>query len=171
MQKLLTYIFLLSVLVSYTQEDPTLFTFDANTFYGTILEHNPDISHLITDHPTGMILAYNRKTYGFEDWESRYNYPDWGFSFVYQDMKNQNLGDNYGLYAHYNFYFLNRNLMFRIGQGIAYTSNKYDRETNFLNNAYGSDLLSTTYIMLNYKKERIFKRLGLQAGISIVHYS
>ncbi|MBT8303289.1 MAG: acyloxyacyl hydrolase [Bacteroidia bacterium] len=171
MQKLLTYIFLLSVLVSYTQEDPTLFTFDANTFYGTILEHNPDISHLITDHPTGMILAYNRKTYGFEDWESRYNYPDWGFSFVYQDMKNQNLGDNYGLYAHYNFYFLKRNLMFRIGQGIAYTSNKYDRETNFLNNAYGSDLLSTTYIMLNYKKERIFKRLGLQAGISIVHYS
>ena len=61
------------------EEDPNIFTIDANFFYGTILEHNPDMSHLITDHPTGLILSYNKKTYGFKDWESRYNYPDWGF--------------------------------------------------------------------------------------------
>ncbi len=171
MQKLLTYILLIVTYVSFSQEDPKLFTLDANYFYGTILEHNPDISHLITDHPTGLILSYNRKTYGFKSWESRYNYPDWGFSLVYQDMKNQHLGENYGLYAHYNFYFLKRNLMFRIGQGIAYTTNPYDKEENFRNVAYGSDLLSSTYVMLNYKKERIYKGFGLQAGISIIHYS
>lgn len=86
-------------------------------------------------------------------------------------MKNDILGENYGLYAHYNFYFLKRNLNFRIGQGIAYNTNPYDKETNFRNSAYGSHLLSTTYLMLNYKKENIFKGLGLQAGISLVHYS
>jgi len=171
MQKLLTYIFLFFTYVSLAQEDHKLFTLDANYFYGTLLEHNPDIAHLITDHPNGMILSYNRKTYGFKSWESRYNYPDWGFSFVYQDMKNQSLGENYGLYAHYNFYFFKRNLMFRIGQGVAYTTNPYDKEKNFKNIAYGSDLLSSTYMMFNYKKERIHKGFGLQAGISLIHYS
>lgn len=171
MQKLLTYILLLLASASFSQEDPKLFTLDANYFYGTILEHNPDISHLITDHPNGLILSYNRKTYGFEPWESRFNYPDWGFSFLYQDMKNQNLGEHYGLYTHYNFYFFKRNLMFRIAQGLSYSTNPYDKEKNYLNNAYGSDLLSSTYIMLNYKKENVYKGFGLQAGVSIVHYS
>ncbi|MFT4610663.1 MAG: hypothetical protein ACJA1H_001630 [Glaciecola sp.] len=172
MNRFLVYLFCLFCLSTFAQEeDPNLFTLDANVFYGTILEHNSDISHLITDHPSGLIVSYSKKTYGFKDWESRYNYPDWGFSFIYQDMKNRNLGENYGLYAHYNFYFLNRNLNFRIGQGITYTTNPYDKNTNFLNNAYGSDLMSSTYLMFNYKKENIFKGLGWQAGISVIHYS
>ena len=172
MKRFLNCLFcLLYMSVLAQDEDPKRFTLDANFFYGTILEHNSDISHLITGHPTGFILGYNRKTYGFKDWESRYNYPDWGVSFVYQNMKNDVLGENYGLYAHYNFYFLNRNLNFRIGQGIAYTTNPYDKVENFRNSAYGSDLLSSTYVMLNYRKENIFKGFGVQAGISIVHYS
>lgn len=152
-------------------ENDNNFSLDASLFYGTILEHNPDIAHLITDHPTGFILSYNKKTYGLNAWESRFNYPDWGFSFIYQDMKNPVLGENYGVYAHYNFYFLKRNLNLRIGQGIAYNTNPYDKETNFKNNAYGSHLLSTTYLMLNYKKENIFKGFGVQAGVSVIHYS
>ncbi|WP_425077670.1 acyloxyacyl hydrolase [Psychroserpens sp. S379A] len=152
-------------------ENHNNFSLDASLFYGTILEHNPDIAHLITDHPTGFILSYNKKTYGLNAWESRFNYPDWGFSFIYQDMKNPVLGENYSVYAHYNFYFLKRNLNLRIGQGIAYNTNPYDKETNFKNNAYGSHLLSTTYLMLNYKKENIFKGFGVQAGISVIHYS
>lgn len=164
------FLFLMGSL-SFAQDDPGLFTLDVNYFYGTILEHNPGIAHLITDHPTGLILSYNKKTYGFRPWESRYNYPDWGFSFTYQDMKNEYLGENYALYAHYNFYFLNRNLNFRVGQGIAYTTNPYNKETNYMNTAYGSDFMSSTYIMLNYKKEKVFKGLGFQAGVSIIHYS
>lgn len=144
---------------------------DANYFYGSILLHNPDITHLITDHPTGFIASYNRQTYGFEDWESRFNYPDYGTSFIYQNLKNTHLGENYGLYAHFNFYFLKRNLKFRIGQGIAYTTNPYDKKENFRNSAYGSHLLSSTYMMLNYDKPNLFKRFGLQAGISVIHYS
>ncbi|MEH6535364.1 MAG: acyloxyacyl hydrolase [Psychroserpens sp.] len=172
MKHLIACIFcLFTILVSSQEKDPNLFTLDVNFFYGTVLEHNPDISHLIADHPTGLILSYSKKTYGFKDWESRFNYPDWGFSFVYQDMKSETLGENYGLYAHYNFYFLKRNINLRIGQGIAYTTNPYDKAENFRNNAYGSDLLSSTYVMLNYKKENIFKGFGVQAGISIVHYS
>ncbi|MFC4722363.1 acyloxyacyl hydrolase [Geojedonia litorea] len=171
MKQFLTYVLCLSVSVMYSQDHENGTSLDVNYFYGTILEHNPDIAHLITDHPTGFILSYNKKTYGLKDWESRYNYPDWGFSFIHQDLKNYYLGENYSLYAHFNFYFLNRNLMFRVGQGIAYATKPYDKENNYINNAYGSDLLSTTYVMLNYKKENLFEGFGIQAGISIIHYS
>ena len=51
--------------------------FELDYFYGSILEHNSDIAHLITGHPSGFNLAFNHKTYGHNEWESRYNYPDW----------------------------------------------------------------------------------------------
>lgn len=152
-------------------DDRTNYTFEANAFYGSIMLHNPDITHLITEHPSGFILGYNRKTYGLEDWQQWYNYPDLGATFIYQDMVNPTLGKNYSVYAHFNFYFLKRNVQFRIGQGVAYTTNPYDKTENFRNNAYGSQLLSSTLLMLNYHKENIYKGLGFKAGISIIHYS
>ena len=164
---------LLSITFCFSQDGdiPKRYTLDASQFYGSILLHNPDISHLISEHPDGLILSLNRKTYGHEEWEELYNYPDVGYSFVYQNMNNNTLGINFGLYAHFNFYFFKRNIQFRVGQGIAYTTNPYDKDKNFRNNAYGSDFMSSTYLMLNYHKENIFKGLGFKAGISIIHYS
>ncbi|MFX0557445.1 acyloxyacyl hydrolase [Maribacter sp. CXY002] len=165
------FIFPFTFCFSQNGEELKKYTLDANQFYGSVLLHNPDISHLITNHPAGVILSYNRKTYGSKEWEALFNYPDYGASFIYQDMNNATLGKNIGLYAHYNFYFVKRNIQFRVGQGIAYTTNAYDKEDNFRNNAYGSDFLSSTYLMLNYHKENIFKGLGFKTGISLVHYS
>jgi len=144
---------------------------EVNYFQGTIIKHNPILSHLITDHPSGVFIAYNRKTYGWNEWESRYNYPDWGFSFIYQDMKNSYLGEHYGVYAHYNFYYFKRKLSFGFGQGLSYATNPYDPETNFQNNAYGSQLLSSTYLKLNYANENLYKGLGVRAGFGLIHYS
>ncbi|WP_290696344.1 acyloxyacyl hydrolase [Lacinutrix sp.] len=166
-----TYILFFSLCVLAQEKGNDPFTIDANYFYGNIAEHNSDISHLITGHPTGIILSYNKKTFGKNAWESRFNYPDYGASFIYQDSKNETLGNNFGVYAHYNFYFFKRNLMFRIGQGIAYNTNPYDKVENFRNNAFGTGLLSSTYVMLNYKKENIFKGFGFQTGLSLIHYS
>jgi len=172
MRNHLLVMFCLVSLTSFSQDEELKpFSIDFSPFYGTILEHNPDISHLITDHPTGFVLSFNRKTYGFNEWERRYNYPDWGFSLTYQDMHNANLGNIVGLYSHFNFYFLKRNLVFRIGQGIAYTNKPYDKKDNFINNAYGSHLLSSTYLKFNYIKENLYKGLGLNAGFTVIHYS
>ncbi|AZQ43558.1 acyloxyacyl hydrolase [Nonlabens ponticola] len=148
-----------------------IFTIDASYLYGTILQHNPDISHLITDHPTAILLSYNRKTYGGQEWQSRYNFPDYGFSFAYQDMKNRFLGEAYGAYAHYNFYFFNRNMQFRVGQGISYMTRPFDVDSNPQNNAYGTRLTSSTYLLGNYRKENLFHGFGFQVGASIIHYS
>ncbi len=144
---------------------------DLNYFRGNIALHNNDILHLIQGHPEGYILSWNKKTYGFNDWEQRYNYPDFGATFAYQNMKNDVLGSVSSLYAHYNFYFFNRNLMFRIGQGLAYAEEIYNKDTNFRNIVYGTHLMSSTFVMLNYKKERIIDRFGVQVGFSLIHYS
>lgn len=173
MKAILTYITCLFVVLVYAQDVPTKahYSVDVNYFYGNIALHNTDILHLIKGHPEGVIASFNRKTFGHEEWEQRYNYPDYGATFIYQDLKNDVLGTTFGLYGHYNFYFLKRNLMLRIGQGIGYSSNPYDRLSNYKNIAFGSHLLSSTFVMLNYKKERLFKRFGVQAGVSLVHYS
>jgi len=171
LKNLLLFLLMTTVCLSQESKELRKYTLDASQFYGSVLLHNPDISHLITNHPGGVILSYNRKTYGDEEWQELYNYPDVGYSFIYQDMNNETLGKNYSLYAHYNFYFFKRNMQLRVGQGIAYTANPYDKETNFRNNAYGSDFLSSTYLMFNYHKENLIKGLGVTAGISLIHYS
>jgi len=172
MNRFLTCLFLLCSIYTFSQEGKTsVSTFDVNYFHGNIALHNDDILHLITGHPEGVILSWNKKTFGFKDWEQRYNYPDYGLSFIYQDLKNEYLGHNFSVYGHFNFYFFKRNLMLRIGQGLAYATKPYDKYDNPKNIAFGSTLLSSTYVMLNYKKENIFKQFGIQAGLSLIHYS
>jgi len=171
MKQLFTCILCLCLSVAFSQEKQTSSYIEVNYFKGNIALHNDDILHLIKGHPEGFILSWNKKTFGNQDWEQRYNYPDYGFSFSYQNLKNDVLGNNYSLYAHYNFYFLKRHLMFRIAQGLAFTTNPYDKIDNHKNNAFGSTIMSSTYLMLNYKKERIFDRFGVQAGLALIHYS
>ena len=172
MKYFFTYLCCFCFCIAFSQEKKqTSSSFDVNYFSGNIALHNDDILHLIKGHPEGFIFSWNKKTFGEEAWQQRYNYPDYGLSMTYQDLKNEVLGNNVAIYAHYNFYFLKRNLMFRIGQGLGYTTNPYDKVANPRNNAFGTHLLSSTYVMLNYKKERIFNRFGLQAGFSLLHYS
>ena len=172
--KAIIFILILINFSSFSQERSKSISssFDVNYSYGVIANHNSDILHLITGHPESVLISWNKKTFGLKKWEQTFNYPDIGVSILYQDFKNKYLGKNYSLYAHYNFYFLKRNVMFRVGQGIAYTTNPYDRESNYRNIAFGTKLLSSTYIMLNFKKERLFgSRFGVQAGLTLNHYS
>ena len=168
---LIAVLFFFTTILFSQQNELKFYSLEADYFYGTIIEHNPDIAHLITGHPTGLMLSLNRKTYGFNGWEGRYNYPDWGVTFAYQDLKNPYLGEAYSIYGHFNFYFFNRNLVFGMGQGIALATNPYDPETNFQNNAYGSKILSSTFLRLNYIKENLYKGIGIHAGLGLIHYS
>ncbi len=162
-------LFASSILCAQEEQHPYSLEFDYT--YGSILEHNPDISHLITEHPRGFTLTYNRKTYGFNEWERRYQYPDWGFTFIYQDQVNPILGKNYSVVAHMNWYFYNRNLVIRVGQGVGVASNPFDEINNPENNAYGTKLVSNTFVKANYVRENVWNGLGFHAGFSIIHYS
>lgn len=173
MNKYLIYMLFFMIAVKGLSQDEKkdIFSFGAGYFYGNIYEHNPDISHLIKGHPTGLFLMFNKKTFGLKEWEKKYNYPDWGLSLSYQNLKNTVLGDNYSMYGHYSFYFLKRNLQLSLGTGIAFNTNPYNEDFNFSNNAYGSKILSSSFIKINYIKENSWNGLGFQVGILFLHYS
>lgn len=173
MNNYLVYILFFFISLSGFSQDKknNKFSLEGSYFYGNIYEHNKDISHLIKGHPTGVFLALNKKTYGLKEWEKKYNYPDWGVSFNYQNLKNTLLGDNYSVYGHYNFYFFKRNVQLSVGTGLAYSTNPYDEDSNYSNIAYGSKFMSTTFIRTSYIKDNIWKGLGVQAGLLFIHYS
>ncbi|MBQ0117493.1 MAG: acyloxyacyl hydrolase [Flavobacterium sp.] len=150
---------------------PNTLEVEASYFYGSILPHNKSILHLITDHPEGAIISVQKKTYGSKPWQSHFNFPDYGLSFQFQNNKNPELGNLYGVYAHMNFYFFKRNIQFRVGQGIAYATHPYDKVENQRNTAYGAHFMPSTYFNLTYKTPVILKNLGAHIGFNFVHHS
>ena len=164
----LKYLFVLLFFNGYAQEN---WSVSAHYFQGAILPHSKNISHLITNKPTGFLLSFNHRTTGTKEWQHEYRFPDVGFSLHFQDNHNETLGNLYGLYGHYNFYFLNRKLQLRIAQGVAHATNPYNKETNFRNVAYGSKFMPSTYFMVSYDQPRIWKNIGLNTGFTFVHHS
>lgn len=144
---------------------------DVSVFRGNILPHTQDLGHLITDHPYGFMINFSKQTHGKKEWHRVYNFPDFGGYFMYQDYKNEFLGTNYALGAHYNFYFLNRKLQFKLAQGITYNTNPYHKVTNSKNKAFGSKLDANINLALNYKKENLIENIGFQAGFLFTHSS
>ena len=138
---------------------------------GNVLPHGEDIYHLIKGHPDGLMLSFLTKTHGSEEWQKEYDFPDYGGYFLYQDFKSYQLGVTYAAGALYNFYFLNRHLQIRLAQGIAVTTNPYDKVANSKNKAFGTQILDNTNIGVNYTNQNLFKHIGINAGILFTHYS
>ena len=144
---------------------------EVNYFTGNVMQHAPDLAHLVTGHPEAVMVMLSKKTYGTEEWQRAYNYPDYGVYLLYQDFKNPYLAHNFAIGGHYNFYFLNRSLTFNVAQGIAYVTKPYNKETNNKNKAFGSTFLANTDFTLQYKKENVIDRFGFQAGFIFTHFS
>ncbi|MCK5814709.1 MAG: acyloxyacyl hydrolase [Flavobacteriaceae bacterium] len=148
-------------------------SFTASYFYGNIL--SKPITHVVQGHPEGLFLSWNKKNFGNKEWEQHYNYPDVGISIGYQDYKSDIVGELYSLYGHYNFYFFNRKnknqMILRVGIGLAYNTNPYDKITNNKNISFGTHINSSTYFKLYYQRERLFKNIGVEAGLTLIHAS
>lgn len=165
---ILKYLFFI---VGFTVSAQDNWNVSMQTYQGAILPHSENISHLIKQKPTGFLFSVNHQVNGSKEWHHTYRFPDVGFSLHTQNNHNETLGDLYGLYGHYNFYFLNRRLQFRVGQGVAYATNPFNKETNFRNVAYGSKFMPSTYFMFSYDQPRLWKNVGLNAGLLFVHHS
>lgn len=173
MRRILSSLFFFYIGLLHSQEDDKKNTsyIDAQIFRGNVIKHADYVGHLISNHPEGVLLGYNWKTFGNKEWEQVYNYPDYGISYQYIDFKNPYIGNNHAIGIHYNFYFFKRHLMLRISQGIGITSNPYDKEINNKNNAFGTKILDNNYFLLQYQKQNIIGRFGLQAGLFLTHFS
>ncbi len=165
-------IFFSSILVINAQKNSFL---DVDLFYGVVLEHDKSLQTAIQGNPFGIILGYNLKNKQEKKWLAYYNYPDFGFSAVYQNTNSTSLGKMYGLYTHYNFYLNNRNsknkLQLRIALGLGYITNPYNAITNENNFTLSTKFAGSAYLKLNYNREFLQGKFGLQTGISLIHFS
>lgn len=171
MEKIFLFILLCVSPVFAQTEDTSPYFVDANYYYGSLVVQNKDVAQLNRNQPEGVVLSFSVKTFGEQYWQQEYHYPDWGISLGYQNFNSQVLGENISVYGHYNFYFLARKLQFRMGQGIGVNTNPFNLDTNFKNNAYGSRILASSYLLVSYQKRNLYKGFGLQGGFSFFHHS
>jgi hypothetical protein len=157
--------------ISFSQNQSDAYYIDVQGFRGNIFKHTQEVSHLATGHPDGFLVSINKKSSGRKEWQQVYGFPDYGISFQAIDFKNNYLGKNYAIGLHYNFYFLKRHLLLRVSQGIAFTTNPYDKENNNKNNAFGSKFLDNNYILLQYQKQNLIGPIGFQTGFMLTHFS
>lgn len=164
------FLFLGFSLTVFAQKDNP-FSVEASYLRGNVLPHTEDMYHLVNGHPQAFLLTVVKRTDGSSEWHRAYNYPDYGGYFLYQDFKSQPLGENYSAGALYNFYFWKRRLQFQLAQGIAVTTNPYDKVENSKNKAFGSRIMANTNIGFAYDNQQLFKNVGFHAGILFTHYS
>jgi hypothetical protein len=58
-----------------------------------------------------------------------------------------------------------------LAQGIAITTNPYDKVNNSKNKAFGTRIMDNTNIGLSYDNQNMFGNIGFHAGILFTHYS
>ncbi len=158
---------------TFAQSKPSFL--ETNVFYGIALEHDKSLKTAIQGNPYGIMLSYNVQNTKKKEWLSYYNYPDYGFSALYENTNSTILGEMYGVYGHYNFYLINRNaknkLLFRFALGLAYITNPYHEIKNPYNFALASKFAGSAYFNLNYHGSFLKNKIKINSGISIIHFS
>ncbi len=125
--------------------------------------------------PYSFQINWQKANYFDEKKLGQFGYSDLGFTFLYHDFRDDELGKNYSLYAFMEYYLIKPvhrlQLSFRLSQGLAYNTNPYDKIRNPKNKLFGSHWLFPFDLALNLKIPKLYKNWGLQAGLAIFHYS
>lgn len=146
----------------------------ANYQKGLVLPEYNFINYLAQDYVQAVELNIARETYGENIWHNIYRFPEYGVSFYYANLGNEDaLGREVALTYFFKIPFLIRK-NFRaynnLGIGLGYVSKKFDLENNYLNVAVGSHF----NIHFNYRlgmNYDISDKVGINAGLSFDHFS
>ena len=146
----------------------------ARYHYGIVVPHHTSMAYLIEDFSQGFELTYGKSTYGKDNWEKYFNYPEIGFGFYYGTFGNKDIyGDGYALfpYVNFNIYRTHRfDAHYKVSLGIGYATKPFRIDNNIYNSVFGSHL--NAYVgfglMLDY---RIINKLSLSAAMSLNHMS
>ena len=176
MLKQLTFccLFLVST-ITYCQTNERINqTFQTDFFYGKPIEHDKKMDNSIQGNSYGFMLSYNYVKNENSTFNNLYNYPERGYSLLYQNFNSTVLGEVYGGYRHftYNLTPSKKNaLKLTTAFGLGYATKKYDAISNNQNIAIGSNFLVSAYLKLNYFQYALNEKLQLNTGISLLHFS
>jgi hypothetical protein len=146
---------------------------EGRVYYGWTLDHHIEITPYKRHYPA-FEISLLKATYGRTRWEYMYNYPLIGFSYWYSDLgRTKPLGSAHAIFPYINFpLFSGRafNLYFRLGVGLGYLTQKYDRYKNYENLAIGSHINGAANLLVE-ARWRMGNRFMAAVGLSWMHFS
>ncbi|SFS46273.1 acyloxyacyl hydrolase [Lutibacter maritimus] len=172
---ILLFFTVLASIQLFSQNNQQIFnSFQTDFFIGKPIEHDKKLNHAIQGNSFGILVSWNKIATNSSTFNKLYNYPEKGFSFVYQDFNSTILGEAFGVYRHYTYNLIPKNnhpLKLTTGFGLGYLTKKYNAITNPENLAIGSNLNVSAYIKLQYFQFLVQNKLSINTGLSLLHFS
>ena len=175
MKDLIFVFFILFTLQGFSQTETGKYNnIQADFFFGRPIEHDKKLKDAIEGNSYGVLFSFNKINQKNNKFNKLYNYPERGFSFLYQNFNSSVLGEVYGGYRHYNYNLSsspNNNLKLITGFGVGYATKSYDAITNNKNHAIGSKFLASAYLKLQFFQLFKKEKLSINTGVSLIHFS
>lgn len=176
MKKIFLFIFLtIAGYTSYSQNTSTYFSnLQTDLFYGVLIEHDTSLNTAIQGNTYGVLASWNKVDTKNTKFNLLYNYPERGYSFIYQNFNSTVLGEAVAAYRHYTYNLTpshKNHLKLTSAFGLAYVTKSYDAINNNQNFAFGSKLLVSAYFKFQYVHFFKNQQLSLNSAISVIHYS
>lgn len=141
--------------------------------YGFLMSHHLELD-IFQAHYPAFEFSIERATWGKHHWEVVYGYPIIGVSIWYSPLGGSSeIGSAIAIYPFINFPLVQnevQSLNFRLGCGLSYLTNYFDRLDNYKNFAIGSHINITGSLFLEYRR-KISKMMTLTAGFGLTHFS
>ena len=141
--------------------------------YGLLMSHHLELD-IFRSHFPAFEISLQKVTYGKYRWEAEYNYPLIGVSLWYSGLGGfPEIGSAIAVYPTINFPLFGdkkQSLNFKLGIGLGYLTNRFDRLKNYQNFAIGSHLNIAASLFFEYRN-RISKMLTFTTGLGLTHFS
>lgn len=141
--------------------------------YGFLLSHHLELD-IFQSHFPAFEFSIEKQTFGRQRWESKYAYPIIGLSAWFSPLGGfKQLGSAIAVYPFINFpLFKNdiQSLNFRLGVGVGYLTNYYQRIDNYQNFAIGSHLNVAGRLYFEYRR-KLNRLMNVSAGVGLTHFS
>ncbi|MEW6468738.1 MAG: acyloxyacyl hydrolase [Bacteroidota bacterium] len=151
------------------------YSVSASGHFGFILPHHNDMRYLISAHTPGAEVNWFTSPRSCSDENNcLLVLPERGIGLLFFDFGNpRQLGKGFAVSPYLNFR-INRSetfyLLFRVGSGIGWITEPFDRVENHKNNVIGSNLNGFMNLRLN-SYCILSDRLRLEGGIGVAHFS
>jgi len=148
-------------------------TLEAKAQYGLLMSHHLELD-IFRSHFPAFEVSLQKATYGKHRWEMEYDYPLFGVSLWYSNLGGfPELGSVIALYPTINFPIVrdnNQSLNFKVGLGLGYLTNHFDRLNNYKNFAIGSHFNIAASLFFEYRR-KVSKMLTVTTGFGLTHFS
>ena len=144
-------------------------------FSGYLWAHHTKMEAMYERKLWGIEVAYAIKTNGQKNWESYYNYPEYGMAFSFYDLGSPSyMGKAYALQPYIAFPLLSPkkwgNIYLKAAIGAAYVTKPWDRLSNYKNVGIGSHFNAAAKFEL-HSSIKVSSHTLLNLGLAFSHMS